>query len=155
MMKMITNDEVEISWEEKKLVFRAVGQNNDWDLLEKLKDIKPKVWLKWKNGWGDTLLSMAESRKKDKALHTLRKIMGVWEFNSQDKILEPNDNVWVFRDLGEPPEQATVKQVERVDEDDPKSETRVYVQFWDSKQKDEYVPAARCRVMLRNDYGQG
>ena len=80
-------------------------------------------------------------------------MMGVSEFSSLDKNLEIGDNVWVFRDLGEPPEQATVKQVEREDEEDENSTvTQAYVQYWDSKKSDEYVHAARCRVMLRNDW---
>ena len=33
-----------------------------------LENVDPKIWLKWVNGAGDTLLKMADTRKKEKAL---------------------------------------------------------------------------------------
>lgn len=67
--------------------------------------------------------------------------MGVSELVSTERPLELRDNIWVFRELGDPqPEQATVMEVERADSGDHR-EDMVFVEFWDSKTKNEYVPA--------------
>ena len=77
--------------------------------------------------------------------------MGVSELVSKEK-LEEGDNVWVFRKLGDPqPEQATIKGVHPSDTGDTKDD-QVYVEYWDSKSKNEYVPAVRCRRMLNNSW---
>lgn len=68
------------------------------------------------NGAGDTLLKMADVRKRDKTLHGLRKAMGVMELVSNERPFGEKDNVWAFRELGDPqPEQATVKAILRAD----------------------------------------
>lgn len=77
--------------------------------------------------------------------------MGVAELTSTERALEERDNVWVFRELGDPqPEQGTVKEVMRSENGDRKDDL-VYVEYWDSKQKNAYVPAVRCRLMLNNN----
>ena len=164
----LPNDKVA---ELKKTAFRSVGRDSSEDLEEALGDVDPNVWLHWANGAGDSLLKMADARKREKALHTLRKLMGVSDMNDDEKRLQPGDNVWVFRDLGEAPEQATVKEVhgyaEDSDDDDDASgddgdepkerktgggkEALIAVQYWDSRNQDQVVPAARCRLMLSND----
>merc|ERR1712194_586299 len=108
--------------------------------------------LLWLNGAGDSLLKMADNRKREKALHWLRKRMGVNELVSSERTLIPKDNVWVFRQLGDPqPEQGTVKEVIPSESGNPKDDL-ILVEYWDSKTQDQYVPAVRCRLMLQNSW---
>eukprot|EP00392_Amoebophrya_sp_AT5.2_P011149 g11224.t1 len=132
----------------KKQAFRAVGRDDEEELLQLLKQVGScKVWLSWVNGGGDTLLKMADLRKREKTLHLLRKSMGVAELVSTER-----DNIWVFRELGDPqPEQATVKGVMPSETGDPK-DSLVFVEYWSGKIKDEYIPAVRCRLMLNNSW---
>ena len=45
-----------------------MGKDDVEELTELLGNVDPKIWLKWTNGAGDSLLKMADSRKKEKAL---------------------------------------------------------------------------------------
>lgn len=59
--------------EQKKAAFRAVGRDDIAELAKALEDVEVQIWLTWLNGAGDTLLKMADTRKRDEALHWLRK----------------------------------------------------------------------------------
>ncbi|CAD7970980.1 unnamed protein product [Amoebophrya sp. A120] len=148
-----TEPETEEIKQLKKQAFRAVGQDDEQTLKQILKQVGDcKIWLAWVNGGGDTLLKMADVRKRDKTLHLLRKSMGVAELVSNERQLQEKDNVWVFRELGDPqPEQATVKGVMPSETGDPK-DSLIWVQYWSNKTKDEYIPAVRCRLMLNNSW---
>merc|ERR1712194_78102 len=136
----------------KASAFRAVGRDDPGELEEALKDVEVVHWLRWCNGAGDTLLKMADNRKRDKSLHWLRKRMGVSELVTNERPLVEKDNVWVFRQLGDPqPEQATVKEVIASDSGNSKDDT-ILVEYWDSKAKNEYIPAVRCRLMLQGSW---
>lgn len=54
--------------EKKKVAFRTVGKDDVDELTDLLGNVDPKIWLKWTNGAGDTLLKMADLRKKEKSL---------------------------------------------------------------------------------------
>merc|ERR1712194_530910 len=103
--------------------FKAVGRDDPEELERVLADTDPAHWLLWLNGAGDSLLKMADNRKREKALHWLRKRMGVNELVSSERTLIPKDNVWVFRQLGDPqPEQGTVKEVIPSESGNPKDD---------------------------------
>ncbi|CAD7971140.1 unnamed protein product [Amoebophrya sp. A25] len=147
-----TVPETEEGKELKKQAFRAVGKDDDVALGKIIRDLDCKIWLGWRNGGGDTLLKMADVRKREKTLHLLRKSMGVSELAQTERQLQEKDNVWVFRELNDPqPEQGSVKGVVPSESGDPK-DYLVLVQYWSGKTKDEYIPAIRCRLMLNNSW---
>jgi len=123
--------------------FKAVGRDDVVALRSILSDIPPISWLKWRNGAGDSLVKMADARKRATTLHELRKRMGTETVDERQLIV--GDHVWVFRNLGDPqPEQATIL---RIDEDGI-----VKVQYWSSRLKDGLENISRCRLMERRDW---
>jgi len=123
--------------------FKAVGRDDVVALRSILSDIPPISWLKWRNGAGDSLVKMADARKRATTLHELRKRMGTETVDERQLIV--GDHVWVFRNLGDPqPEQATILRIEE--------DGIVKVQYWSSRLKDGLEQISRCRLMERRDW---
>lgn len=118
--QMTSEEEAEL----RPKAFRAVVQDDCVVLASVLESVPVKLWKRWENKAGKTLLTLSEERSSMGAYSFLAKALGMIKEQPREAY-EERQAVWVFLEGELQPRRATVI------EDTPQEADDILLEFWD------------------------